>query len=793
MSAASDTPSRRLRDMIERARSQAEAIAPGLNGRIDPWDTGSPARRGSFAALPVDWLPGYELLDELHRGGQGVVYHGIQKSTSRRVAIKVMREGPFAGAADRARFEREAQILGQLNHPNIVAIHDCGTAAQCHYFVMDLIDGQPLDAWILDSGPRSADLKAAGRTAPGSSKRQSPKSRIESALRLFASICDAVHAAHLRGVIHRDLKPGNIRVDRSGQPHILDFGLAKLTDGSGAVADLTRAGQFMGSLPWASPEQAAGEADKLDLRTDVYSLGVILFQTLTGSFPYDIRGSLRDVLDRIQGSEPIRPGSLCREVDDELDTIILKCLSKEPERRYQGAGELAADIRHYLAGEPIAAKRDSGWYMLRKGLSRHRLPVGAAASFVLLLAVFAFTMAAARLHAQREAEKYRQVLAFLQNMLADVHPDDAGREGLTVRAVLDQAAARLDRELVDQPEVAASVHQTLGNQYGALGLYLDADRQLRKAVALRRGLADGDDPELAAALVDFARNLHEKRELLEAEAPLREALAMRRRRFGEGSLEVARSSHALACLLIDIAYREAAAVPRRDSHDALPLPADAGRAQEAEQLARESLEIFRRLLGEQHADVAESTGLLGWSLLALGRTDEARMFLRDSVESVRRLPGDNELLLAGRLTYVALLLRDLGDLAGEEAALREAIDIRSRRLAPDHPALAWNLICLAQVRRKLGDLVEAEATCRRALDIYQKERGSEDEDIANCQQVLAQIHDARGQHAEAERCWSACLALRRNVLPAEHPDIAFAEKALAEILAVQQRASKPQP
>ncbi|HEY3244917.1 MAG TPA: serine/threonine-protein kinase [Phycisphaerae bacterium] len=721
-------------------------------------------RRGRTAeiALPADLVSGYVLQRELHRGGQGIVYLALQQSTGRSVALKVLRESAFSGPLERGRFEREVQVLAKLRHPNIVTIHDCGTAGANPYLVMDYIEGWPLDAYIQNF-----------------EKSKNRKIEIKELLELFTTICDAVNAAHLRGVIHRDLKPSNIRVDRAGVPHILDFGLAKLAVANEPHAadedtpPMTVTGQFVGSLPWAAPEQVEGEPDSVDTRTDVYALGVILYQLLTGRFPYPVAGRMRLVMAHILESQPADPRSHRRQIDDELATLVLKCLTKERERRYQTAGELGRDIVRYLAGEPIEAKRDSGWYMLKKSLRRYRLPVGMAAGIVLLLAVFGLAMASARARAEREAVKSRQVLAFLQNMLAGVDPDDIGPDALTVREVLDHAAERLERELVDQPEVAASVHQTLGNHYSTLGLYFDADRHLRKAVELRRTFTTGDDPELAEALTDLAANLQEKRDIADAEAPTREALDMRRRLFGPHSLEVAESQHDLASILIET-----------------------GRAGEAEPLARESLDTRRRHLGAEHGDVATSTGMLGWCLMALGKLDEAETAMRDAVEMVRRLPGDNERALAARLTFLSDILRTRGKYVEEEAVVREAIDIRSRRLAQDHPSLAWNLLCLARIRWRIGNLDEAETACRKALDIYTKKRSSEHWDIADCQELLAQIYDDRGQFVEAEPWWSACLAMRRKLLPPDHPEIKFAEDALVKNRAARSgdiRTSDPRP
>ncbi len=374
--------------------SHATITHPSGAAGATPADDSSVSR-----ALPspaADAFPGFEIKREIHRGGQGVVYHATRKTTHRDVALKVMHQGPFSGPAELARFELEVQILGQLRHPNIVGIHDSGTAAGNFYYVMDYIDGQRLDEFV-----RARSLS------------------IPDTLRLFIRICDAVAAAHLRGVIHRDLKPGNILVDAEGEPHVLDFGLAKLTVDSAAQAEaarhvMTMTGQFVGSLPWASPEQAEGRPDKIDVRTDVYALGVILYQMLTNTFPYDTGGSLHNALNNILHTAPAPPRGLRRQLDDEVETIVLKCLQKERERRYQTAGELAQDVRRYLAGEPIEAKRDSGWYVLRKAMRRYKGIVALGLGF--LLAGFAFGVvmavlysgARSRLEQQQVAEARRQ-------------------------------------------------------------------------------------------------------------------------------------------------------------------------------------------------------------------------------------------------------------------------------------------------------------------------------------------------------------------------------------------------
>lgn len=318
-------------------------------------------------------IEGYELLEEVHRGGQGIVFRARQLGTKRDVALKVLLEGAYASDTARRRFEREVELAASLKHPNIVTILDSGISLGRMYFVMEFIDGLRLDQFLR--------------------QKQLP---IDKTLSLFMETCQAVNFAHQRGVIHRDLKPGNILVDADGKPHILDFGLAKGTksaDPDATVADLSTTGQVIGTLAYMSPEQAAGSID-VDVRSDVYSLGVIFYEALLGRTPYAVNGPLGEVLQRIAHDDPVSPRSVRlstrfgRQIDDEIETILLKALEKEPARRYQTAGDLARDIEHYLAGEPVEAKRASGLYMLRKTLRKYRWQAAAASIFLLAILTF---------------------------------------------------------------------------------------------------------------------------------------------------------------------------------------------------------------------------------------------------------------------------------------------------------------------------------------------------------------------------------------------------------------------
>ncbi|MHC4790227.1 MAG: protein kinase domain-containing protein [Planctomycetota bacterium] len=331
----------------------------------------SPQPGAHIPTREVDSLfENYQIIKELPRGGQAVVYQATHTPTKTNVAIKVLLPTLLASTRARYYFEREAELIASLDHPNIVKIRDSGIIHGQYYFVMEYIKGQSLNRYV-------------------SAQNLSFRERVV----LFSKVCAAISYAHQQGIIHRDLKFANILIDKYGEPHILDFGLAKaigLSEQAGNRAVATITGQWSGSLSNMSPEQAAGRPDLLDVRTDVYSLGVILYHMLTGQYPYDVSGAVLDVLQNIQKAEPIRPRQIIRKFDSDVEAILLSALSKERAERYQSVADLQSDIENWLQGRPIRVRSISTIYLLRKIIARHRYASTVVGLLLLIVLSFSY-------------------------------------------------------------------------------------------------------------------------------------------------------------------------------------------------------------------------------------------------------------------------------------------------------------------------------------------------------------------------------------------------------------------
>lgn len=673
--------------------------------------------------LPADSIPGYKLISEIRRGGQSVVFRALQIATGRDVAIKVRREDLLSRQHDRDRFEREIRILGRLRHPNIVTIHDSGTAGSCAFFVMDFIHGDPLNSFA--------------------SQRHLTVRQI---FVLFTEVCEAVHAAHLLGVIHRDLKPDNILVDQDGRPHVLDFGLAKLTDADDEglpSQNLTQTDQFIGTLRWASPEQVDGRGCTIDLRTDVYSLGVILYQVLTKRFPYGSESPMAKVAREIVEAPPIRLRSARPELDDEVETIVLRCLAKEREQRYQSVAALALDIRRYLAGEPLVARQDRALHVLRKALRRHRL-VTVLVTALLLLGVGSIfglwslysSQRRERAHAEQEARTSAVVVDFLQDIFGASDPLRHAVPGIAFRQRLDEASSKLvGGAFRGQPEIEMRLNRIVGNAYSSLSAYAQAEGHLRAALESSRTL--GRPQDISVDLGDWALLLKRKGDYEGSERAYREALQIYRR--------FRNSDDAATALLLN---------------NLAQLLRSKGRFVEAEPVYREALDIRKRLLGPRHPDVAVTLHNLGALLIDAGRITDAEPLIREAIEILTE-HGDVESVQAGLCRgSLALVLMGQNKVTQSIALSQEALEILRRRLPDPHPDVAATLANLGLANQRGGRRADAERTYRESVAMYERLVDAESSAIATPLTGLSALLRELGRAQEAEplarRAVAAC-------------------------------------
>jgi len=757
------------RRIVEEIRDNL-SVLDGIRRAMQSANQAMPGRIGGFRIIRV-----------LGRGGMGVVYEAEQEHPRRRVALKVI-SGSCASPEARRRFERESLALARLSHPGIAQVHQAGTAetphGPCPYFAMELVQGLPL-------------LEHADQHG------LSVRDRLE----LLAKVCDAVHHAHEQRVIHRDLKPANILVEarervepscgssgssssrslvREDQPKVLDFGVSRLLEDDAVQASLrTQTGQLLGTAPYMSPEQIAPTSAPIDARSDVYALGVILFELLTGRLPYDlVSRNMTEIIRAINEEEPTRLGSVNKQLRGDVETIVGRALEKEPNRRYASAADLAADIRRFLANQPINARPPSAMYQLRKFARRNRaLVAGVAAVFVVLLAgavVSAWQAVRATQGwalAQRETQKARAAMEFLRDALASADPAAGpARPDLTVRELLDRAAARVDAgDLADRPEIELATRMTIGNAYRGLADLDAAQAQLRRAVEIGRSVYPSGHEDLAWALNKLGRTVAEKGDLSQADALFRESLAMRRALLGEMHQDVATSLNNLAHNLFEQSrYAEAAQMHRQalelrqrllgDSHPDVATSLNnlavvlfrMGELDQAEALLRESLDVERRARnGEDHPNLAATMDNLATLARLGGRLDEAERLTRESLAMRQRFYPDGHPTVAIGLNNLALLLRDQGKPGEAVDSLRQALALNERLLGSDHPAVAINLLNLGNLLAGLGEFDAAADRLARSWEIFSKQLGPKHPDALRTVDALVRLFESQGREEEA--------------------------------------------
>jgi len=769
---------------------------------------------------PAEQIGPYRIKGILGEGGMGLVYHAEQLEPIRReVALKVIKLGMDTKEVI-ARFESERQALALMDHPNIARVHDAGSTEEGRpYFVMEYVEGIP----ITDFCDRH---------------RLSTRQRLE----LFSQVCLAIHHAHQKGIIHRDIKPSNVLVsDHNGTatPKVIDFGVAKATSQRLTEKTMfTEQGQLIGTPEYMSPEQAEISGAHVDITTDVYSLGVLLYELLTGVLPFEseaLRAAGFDEIRRImREDEPPKPSTrisalgnratdiannrrssvsvLSRAIRGELDWIIMLAMEKERSRRYQSASELALDIERHLRDEPVVAGPPSTAYRLRKLVKRHKRVVGSLAAVIVALTVglglsttMFFRAESARAEAESEAQKAAQINTFLQEMLASVNPAEQGRD-VTVREVLDEAAKTVEAELAGQPEIRAAVHDTIGTTYTALGLYTDADSHLRTALATRQGSLGQSHADVATSLFNLANLLLQRGEYEESEQLFKDALAMRRELFGEEHPDIAACLHGLAAAQSSLGrYDEAKLLLRSslamqgkllgeehpDVAGGLNTLANIlyiqGEYAEAETLLRQALVIHRKHLGEEHPEVGQAMNSLATLLQLQGKYSEAESLFREALAMRRELLGEEHPEVAASFGNLGLILRLQGKFGEAERYYRKALAIQRKQHDGDHPDTAANLHNLATVLKIQERYAEAEPLSREAVAMVTRCFGEEHPNTATCLASLAGLLGYQGKHAEAESLYKNALAMRRKVLGEEHASVALNLDDLANLLQNQGR------
>jgi len=785
--AALAQPPERRADFINRARpsdpqlcaevesllNAAQEATDFLGGSPGSWigpETG-PGEDDSKATEPVpDATAGtvigrYRLLARIGEGGMGEVWLAEQKEPVRRqVALKLVKAGMNSREVI-ARFESERQALALMDHPGIAKVFDAGSASGgAPYFVMEYVAGVPITTYC-------------------DRHRLSTPERLE----LFMQVCEAVQHAHQKAIIHRDLKPSNIlvtEVDRHPVPKIIDFGVAKaLTQKLAGETMFTRAGVLIGTPEYMSPEQANSSGQDIDTRTDVYSLGIVLYELLAGVPPLDLRGlALDEFLRRLRDDEPPRPSTQVRAQDPttavelagrrrteplalsnqlrgDLDSIALRALEKDRSRRYGSPSDLAADIGRYLRNETVLAVPVSVGYAARKFARRHRGVLVTSGAFVLVLILAAAVSIWQSIRATRqrgradaEAATAQAVRDFLQHdLLAQASAREQSRPStkpdpdLRVRTALDRAAVRIAGKFDRQPEVEAAIRDTMGQTYMDLGLYPEARTQLERALQLHRRMLGAEDPTTVQTMSLLGRTAERQGKFAEAEALHRQTLEIQRRVLGPENPNTLSSMADLAA----------------DCHSQ-------GKYGEAETLHRQALEIRRRVLGPEHPDTLASASSVANDYYFRNEFAQAEALQSQTLEIRRRVLGPEHPDTLGSMGNLAMVYDAQGKRAQSEALYSQSLEIQRRVLGPEHPSTLVSASNLAEAYGARGNYAQAEELFAQTLKIQRRVLGPEHINTLVSMANLAFNYSAQGKNAQAQELFARTLEIMRRVLGTEH-------------------------
>ena len=787
------------------------------HGANDPDTEVTHTPGSSETSVGLDIGP-YHMLRPLGRGGMGEVWLAEQREpVRRRVAIKLIKAGMDTREVV-ARFEIERQALALMDHPAIAKVFEAGSTPQGRpYFVMEYVTGISITAYC-------------------DQHKLTTRQRLE----LFVRVCEGVQHAHQKAIIHRDLKPSNIlvgEVDGKPTPRIIDFGVAKATSMRLTAETLfTRAGLIVGTPGYMSPEQADSVGEDIDTRTDVYSLGVVLYELLVGALPLDFSKVPLDQILRVLKDEDAprpstrvralgeqsvitaenrgtEPAKLARQLRGDLDLITLKALEKDRARRYATPSELAADIGRYLRHEPVLARPASAAYRARKYIRRHRIGVALAATVAVLLIFLAVAQAfevrritRERDRATRERDRADRIAAFMTDMFKVPDPSEARGAKVTAREILDKASNGITAGLAKDPEVQSQLMAMMAQTYTNLGLYARGDELARRALDHQRRLLGPDDPKTQESMILLAWILDQEGHYAEAEKLQRQVLAGERRIPGIDDAQTLRSLSQLAWTLIQEGrYPEAEKldlesleIQRRvlgpentrtlsTMNDLAVVKRREGHYAEAEKLDRESLAIERRVLGPDHGQTLMSMTNLASDLDSQGHYAEAERVDRENLEILRRVFGPDHPSTLGATGNLSDDLVSEGLYPEAEKLSQDALEIERRVLGPEHPQTLDAVQSLAVIYRKEGHYAAAENLDRQIVEVRQRVLGPQHPVTLGGKLGLASDLDFQGAYAEAEKLERDALETARRVVGPESPRALQAMQELAATTAHQGR------